>query len=110
MHAGEPLFHSVLEPAIMLTPVTRRIKEKEAVMRRISTLAIAAAVVVFAAPTAESVTSPCEECHAKLQPLLVKDFNRGAMAETMTCVDCHGENHVGDDDAEKAELPTIATC
>jgi hypothetical protein len=32
------------------------------------------------------------------------------MAETMGCADCHGEGHTGMDDAEKAELPTIATC
>jgi hydroxylamine dehydrogenase len=79
-------------------------------MRRIHILGIFVAAGLLAAPTATAVTSPCEECHAKIQPLLVKDFNRGAMAVTMTCIDCHGENHVGSDDVAKAELPTIATC
>jgi hypothetical protein len=71
---------------------------------------MAVVLIVSVAPIAEPVSSPCEECHAKINPLLVKDFNRGKMAETMSCVDCHGENHTGAGDAEKAELPTIATC
>ena len=60
--------------------------------------------------TAGAVQSDCEECHATLHPMLVKDFNRGKMAETMSCADCHGEQHMTADDAELAELPTIATC
>lgn len=79
-------------------------------MRRIHIIVIVAAAGLLAPATATAVGSPCEECHAKIQPLLVKDFNRGAMAETMTCIDCHGENHVENDDVAKAELPTIATC
>ncbi len=42
--------------------------------------------------------------------MIVKDFNRGVMSETMTCADCHGEDHTGPSNADKAELPTIATC
>jgi len=60
--------------------------------------------------SAQAMPSKCEECHAKLTPGIVKDFNRGLMAETMTCADCHGEEHMSADDADKAKLPTIATC
>ena len=54
--------------------------------------------------------SECEECHAKLQPKLVEDFNRGKMAESLTCKACHGTSHKGMDDVDKAKLPTIETC
>jgi len=67
------------------------------------------AVLMFAVP-AKAVTSKCEECHAKLTPGIVKDFNRGVMAETLACYDCHGKGHMSADDVDKAKLPTIATC
>ncbi|OEU50813.1 MAG: cytochrome C [Desulfobulbaceae bacterium S3730MH12] len=67
------------------------------------------AVLMFALP-AQAVTSKCEECHLKLTPGIVKDFNRGAMSETLTCDVCHGGDHMSAEDADKAKLPTIATC
>jgi len=67
-------------------------------------------LTLFGTLTVIATESPCEDCHAKLNPLLVKDFNRGVMAESMTCADCHGGNHMSADDAALAELPTIATC
>jgi len=67
-------------------------------------------LIVGSAAGAGAVSSPCEDCHAKVTPWLVKDFNRGVMAETMGCADCHGEGHTGMDDADQAKLPTIATC
>lgn len=59
-----------------------------------------------------AVASPsnCETCHAEITPLMVKDFNRSAMAETMTCNGCHGDDHKSKEDVEKAKLPTIRTC
>ncbi|MBW2040184.1 MAG: cytochrome C [Deltaproteobacteria bacterium] len=54
--------------------------------------------------------SKCEKCHAKISPKLVKDFNRGKMAETMTCTACHGSAHKSANDVKKAQLPTIKTC
>jgi hypothetical protein len=79
--------------------------------RAISIAVLGAAVFVFAsAAPVRAVESECEDCHATLHPMLVKDFNRGTMAKTMSCADCHGEKHTTADDAELAELPTIATC
>ena len=81
-------------------------------MRTRLTLAVAVALTLtlgWAIP-ATAVESPCEDCHLKTTPLLVKDFNRGKMAETMSCADCHGENHQTAEDADKVELPTVATC
>lgn len=57
-----------------------------------------------------AVNSQCEDCHKKISPEIVKDFNRGKMAESMTCADCHGEAHMTAEDADKAVLPTITTC
>ncbi len=77
-------------------------------MKRVLVL-IAVIAMTWTVP-AGAVSSDCEDCHAKLTPLLVKDFNRGVMAETMTCADCHGDAHTTADDADKATLPTIETC
>jgi len=41
---------------------------------------------------------------------MVKDFNRGKMAEDLTCANCHGSVHNSAKDVEKAQLPTIETC
>lgn len=66
-------------------------------------------MLMFAMP-AQAVTSKCEECHTKLTPGIVKDFNRGVMSEELTCTACHGEGHMRADDVAKAMLPTISTC
>jgi hydroxylamine dehydrogenase len=57
-----------------------------------------------------ALPSKCEECHIKITPKMVEDFNRSEMSETMSCDECHGSEHKGNDDVEKAELPTIETC
>lgn len=75
-------------------------------------LAAAAGLVAFFlwAPGASALPSACEDCHQKISPGMVKDFNRGKKAKFMTCEACHGSNHTSAKDVEKAELPTIATC
>ncbi|HPF34195.1 MAG TPA: multiheme c-type cytochrome, partial [Candidatus Krumholzibacteria bacterium] len=71
---------------------------------------LVAAAVLLAATVVSALPSDCESCHAKITPMIVKDFNRGAMSETMTCAACHGEAHHAMDDAHLATLPTMATC
>ena len=66
-------------------------------------------LIVMVVP-AQAVDSKCEECHKKVTPGIVKDFNRGIMAESLECSTCHGEGHQGMDDVEKVKLPTIKTC
>ncbi|MGC9021613.1 MAG: hypothetical protein ACP5J5_00595 [Dissulfurimicrobium sp.] len=34
--------------------------------------------------TAIAKPSPCEDCHVKITPMMVKDFNRGKMAKVLT--------------------------
>ncbi len=66
--------------------------------------------VFFISTLAFAEPSKCEECHIKISPLMVKDFNRGAMSSDLTCASCHGEEHNNNDDVKKAKLPTIETC
>ena len=60
--------------------------------------------------TAQAVGSSCEDCHLKLTPNQVADFNSGVMAQELSCADCHGREHSSAADADKAKLPSIATC
>ncbi|SPD75977.1 conserved exported hypothetical protein [uncultured Desulfobacterium sp.] len=52
----------------------------------------------------------CQECHIKITPGIIKDFNRSVMSAEISCSDCHGVEHKSEKDVEKVELPTIATC
>ncbi len=65
---------------------------------------LAGAFSAFAKP------SECENCHAKISPGIVKDFNRGKMSKTLTCSSCHGSDHKSASDVSKVKLPTISTC
>ena len=80
-------------------------------MRRIiGAAAVGLLLLAAGAPGARAVPSKCEECHAKVTPGIVADFNRGVMAQEMDCTGCHGDSHQGMDDVDKAVLPTIETC
>jgi len=80
-------------------------------MGKLIPISLAAVLLVFwnIGPAAAK-PSKCEECHVKISPLQVQDFNRGKMAETMDCTSCHGSAHQSDQDVDKVQLPTIATC
>ena len=66
--------------------------------------------LIFGTSITLAKSSKCEECHSKISPKLVKDFNRSKMSETISCASCHGCTHTSDQDVEKAQLPTIETC
>ncbi|MEZ0329508.1 MAG: multiheme c-type cytochrome [Dissulfuribacterales bacterium] len=59
---------------------------------------------------ASAKPSACEDCHAKISPKMVQDFNRGKMSQHLTCEACHGSDHTSEKDVAKAKLPTIETC
>ncbi len=67
-------------------------------------------LMVIGLASALARPSTCETCHAKITPGIVEDFNRGKMAEVLTCMDCHGKSHINESDVAKAKLPTINTC
>lgn len=75
----------------------------------LAVIALAAGLFLSGA-NAYAKPSACEDCHTKISPKMVEDFNRGKMAETLTCDSCHGSAHNSADDVAKAKLPTIQTC
>ena len=60
--------------------------------------------------TVQAKPSKCEDCHSKITPMAVKDFNRGKMSKKLACYACHGKAHMSEADVNKAKLPTISTC
>ncbi len=68
------------------------------------------AFLIVLVSSAWSKPSTCEDCHLKLTPGIVKDFNRGKMSKRLTCKACHGRSHKSALDYAKAKLPTISTC
>jgi len=98
-------------PAMIRSGISETYGGEDSMRRAIASTWLAVVVCIFMfSGLAGAVESGCEDCHASLHPMLVKDFNRGKMAETMSCADCHGDKHTTADDAALAQLPTIATC
>ncbi len=79
-------------------------------MRRFGIFLLSALFLLGGLTVAQAKPSKCEECHKKVTPGIVKDFNRGKMSHMLTCKSCHGSAHTSAADAAKAELPTISTC
>ncbi len=77
-----------------------------------TTLALTAGLLLLLAPGGPTFAKPskCEDCHARITPKLVEDFNSGEMSEVLTCDRCHGKKHTGENDVAEARLPTISTC
>ncbi len=67
-------------------------------------------VLLFLTNQVYARPSKCEECHLKVTPGIVEDFNRGIMSGKLTCKSCHGSHHKDKTDTSKAKLPTISTC
>jgi len=79
-------------------------------MRRVAIFLLSALFLLCGLTIAQARPSKCEDCHKKVTPGVVKDFNRGKMSKMLTCKSCHGSAHTSATDAAKAELPTISTC
>ena len=53
----------------------------------------------------------CVKCHIKVTPGIVGDWQASKHAQhEVDCAACHGEEHVGMDDAAKASVPTPTVC
>ncbi len=64
-----------------------------------------------AAPVDED--EQCVGCHINVTPGIVKEYLDSPMAlasESVSCTECHGEDHKTMDDHAKASLPTADTC
>lgn len=61
--------------------------------------------------TSEQITDTCIECHTKVTPGMVSDYKLSAHAENdVSCADCHGDNHLNEQDFKKASLPDEQVC
>lgn len=58
------------------------------------------AIMLLNPHTSMAKPSKCEECHVKITPGIVKDFNRGKMSKTLTCKSCHGSSHTSAADTD----------
>ena len=68
------------------------------------------AMITGVAVSAAAAETDCVGCHEKVSPGIVKDFATSAMSDSLSCATCHGEDHTGNGDADKAKLPTPETC
>lgn len=55
--------------------------------------------------------SKCVECHTKVTPKIVNDWQLSKhSSEEVDCSDCHGDRHMSKEDVNLAEIPTPETC
>jgi len=56
-------------------------------------------------------TESCVDCHKKINPSIVSDWNASAHSDNeVTCDVCHGDEHTGAEDFKKAKIPTAKLC
>ena len=78
--------------------------------KQILMLIFSAAVLVLVTANI-AAADECIECHTKISPGQVQDYNVSAHAENeIGCSDCHGEDHSNAEDFNKAKLPDEAVC
>jgi hydroxylamine dehydrogenase len=66
-------------------------------------------ISAFTASTA--MADVCVDCHTKLTPHIVKDWQLSKHAKNkIECTECHGDQHKTVNDAAKAKIPTPETC
>jgi hydroxylamine dehydrogenase len=66
-------------------------------------------VMVF--PVSRVAAETCLECHQKITPGLVSDWETSAHSKNgVDCVACHQNEHISDADAVKAKVPTPEVC
>jgi hydroxylamine dehydrogenase len=68
-----------------------------------------AALLLTTAPVAK--VSTCIDCHRTVTPNLVADWEASKhKSNDVSCLECHGSDHVSRDDAAKARIPTPEIC
>jgi hypothetical protein len=71
-------------------------------------LSLAAAALAGTLPAAAQV---CVDCHAKVSPAIVKDWDLSKHSKNgVDCSVCHGEEHLSASDVAKVKIPTPETC
>ena len=58
-----------------------------------------------------SPAAQCIDCHSKLTPNIVSDWKLSKHSQIeVTCVSCHGDQHMSASDVAKVRIPTPDTC
>jgi len=81
-------------------------------MKSFKAVLAAGAFALLATSTSVALADNCIDCHTKVSPGMVKDFQASKHAESgdVTCTTCHGDAHSTAEDYKKATLPTEAVC
>ncbi|MCD4844348.1 MAG: hypothetical protein K8R25_07680 [Methanosarcinales archaeon] len=85
--------------------MAEEIKIKENKIRALIFLVLLALIGIGSASA-----SQCTDCHTSITPMIVEDFQSGAMSDNIDCSNCHGSNHNSADTVDKVEFPTHQTC
>jgi len=68
-------------------------------------------VLIFAAATALAAGNECVECHKKVTPNIVSDWEMSLHKQNeVTCDACHGDGHKSENDVDKVVTITAETC
>ena len=60
---------------------------------------------------AEQPASLCIDCHSKTTPNIVSDWKLSKHSQMeVTCISCHGDQHISASDVAKVKIPTPETC
>ncbi len=81
-------------------------------MKSFKAVLAAGAFALLATSTSVALADNCIDCHTKVSPGMVKDFQASKHAESgeVTCDTCHGDAHSTAEDYKKAKMPTEAVC
>jgi hydroxylamine dehydrogenase len=68
-------------------------------------------LLILAFPVFQASAETCLECHQKITPGLVSDWETSTHSKNgVDCVACHQNEHISDADAAKAKIPTPEVC
>jgi len=75
------------------------------------TLFVAFIAVTMQATEQPAPASQCLDCHSKVTPNIVSDWKLSKHSQVeVSCVACHGDQHMSASDVDKVKLPTPDTC
>lgn len=69
-----------------------------------------AVVSCFAVAAMAARADECIECHTKITPRVVTDWQLSTHSPDVGCAECHGSEHKGMDDAAKTGIATMDVC
>ena len=74
-------------------------------------LILLSACVLLKQNTSNASKESCVECHTKISPQIVSDWELSLHSENeIDCISCHGAEHMSAEDVKKAGLATPDTC